>query len=625
MKPVIKVLMVEDSSDDAALLLLELRRKGYDPDCARVDKMGDLETALQDQKWDLVICDYCLPNLDGLRVLRYIRERDEDLPVILVSGHVSDEMAVNVMRAGAQDFIHKDNLVRLGPVIERELKELGIRKQQKQSEILLKRFGMVIEQTSEIVVITDTDGTIIYVNPAFERITGYSKEEAIGQNPRILKSEQHGSRFYQDMWRCISSGKSWQGRLTNQKKDGTHFVEEATISPIFSEQGEIINYVAVKRDISEQLKMEEQLEHARKMETVGRLTGGIAHDFNNLITPILGFSEMLARKIAMDDPKYKFTQQIIDAAKRASKLTRQLLTFSRKQVIKTEPMDLNENVKSMESILKQTVGDDIALKLDLSPLTGLISADSTQIEQIVVNLAANARDAMPDGGSLHFITESFDTHRAENPPHDLAPGFYTVLKVKDTGEGIAQEEISKIFDPFFTTKKVGEGTGLGLATVYGIVKQHKGKIYVDSEIGKGTEFAIYFPQIEHQAKEKSPFGEEEAEKTILLAIEDETKRFLLDKMLRENKYTVYVAHSKEEMQAYFKSQKPLDLLIQDFSLKELPISHEDKPKIKILHIAIGSETEYDNAVYLLPRPFTLHSALEKVNEILAGKTTISAA
>ncbi len=361
----------------------------------------------------------------------------------------------------------------------------------KQIEAERERLQTAVQQAGDVIVITDSDGTIQYVNPAFTAVTGYRAEEAVGQNPRILKSGEQNQEFYQELWQTITSGRTWRGRFVNRKKDGIFYTEEASISPVKDATGRIINYVAVKRDITEQLRrsqqqaiLQEQFYQAQKMESIGRLAGGVAHDFNNMLNVILGYGESLLHELHPQDPLRKQAQQIVEAAKRSADLTRQLLAFSRKQVLRPEVLQLNEVLRNLENMLRRLIGEDIELVFALAEDTQPILADPSQIEQVILNLAVNARDAMPTGGRLLFETANADLDQAYAKTHaGVAPGKYVCLAVSDTGCGMSSDVMAHIFEPFFSTK--GErGTGLGLSTVYGIVKQSGGHIYVYAEPGK---------------------------------------------------------------------------------------------------------------------------------------------
>ncbi len=368
--------------------------------------------------------------------------------------------------------------------------------ERKRAEAANARLATAVEQAAEAIVITDPEGTILYVNPAFERTTGYTSPEAVGQSPRILKSGKHDAAFYQQMWDTLSRGKVWTGRIINKKKNGTLYEEETSISPVFDSDGKIANFVAVKRDVTQEVALETQLRQSQKMEIIGQLAGGVSHDFNNILTVIQGNASLLLNAELKPDEKTECTQQILHAAERAASLTRQLLIFSRKQVMQPANLSLNEVVEQMTKMLRRVLGENISLQSNYAANLPLIHGDPGMIEQVLMNLVVNARDAMPAGGSLTIATgvKRFDNEQAEQIP-GASPGLHVWLAVSDTGSGIAPEILSHIFEPFFTTKEVGKGTGLGLATVYGIMQQHHGWITVTSEVNRGTTFQIQFPAV----------------------------------------------------------------------------------------------------------------------------------
>jgi PAS domain S-box-containing protein len=367
--------------------------------------------------------------------------------------------------------------------------------ERKQIAAELLRLARAVEQTADSILITAADGKIEYVNPAFERITGYSREEAIGQNPRILKSGQTPVSTYKDLWQTITNGNVWTGQMINRKKDGTFFNERATISAVTDENGKIEHYIAVKQDISSELLLHEQLRQSQKMEAVGQLAGGVAHDFNNLLTAINGYASLALRRLAEDHPIRSQLQEIKKAGDRAANLTRQLLAFGRKQMLQPLSLNLNETIADVNKMLKRLIGEDVQLFAKLDPNLNSIKADPGQIEQVLVNLVVNARDAMPRGGSITVETHNVTVDARYASTHvGITPGEYVMLALSDTGAGMSRETQERIFEPFFTTKEQGKGTGLGLSTVYGIVKQSGGNIWVYSELGKGTTFKIYLPK-----------------------------------------------------------------------------------------------------------------------------------
>ena len=435
------------------------------------------------------------------------------------------------------------------------------------AEEKLWRLNIAIEQSAEEIIITNPEGLIEYVNPAFEKITGYSRREAIGQTPRIVKSGVHDNAFYETLWNTIKEGNIWTGQFTNRRKDGTLIQEDATISPLVDSHGQLTGFVSLKRDITEQVKLQSQLRQAQKMEAVGTLAGGIAHDFNNILTIIMGFGTMLQTAVKQSDLARKYVDQIIATSQKAANLTKSLLAFSRKQPISLVPISINATIRGTEKLLKRLLTEDVELKVSLASDDIIILADSTQIDQILFNLATNSRDAMKTGGMLSISTMPFNMTRSFKEIHGFGnPGRYALLTVSDTGCGMSERVREKIYDPFFTTKELGKGTGLGLSTVYGIVKQHNGYIDVSSEPGKGTTFSIYFPMIEIPSEQKkmvAPDVEGGAE-TILVAEDDEIVRLLIKEVLTMYGYTVIEAEDGQDAVDKFNELKTtIDLIILD--------------------------------------------------------------
>ena len=438
----------------------------------------------------------------------------------------------------------------------------------KQAEAERERLMSAIEQAAEAIVITDAAGTIQYVNPAFESTTGYARAEAIGQNPRMLKSGEHDQAFYRKMWDTLNSGKTWEGRIVNRRKDGTLYTEDATIAPVFDGNGAIVNYVAVRRDISSEIVLEDQLRQAQKMEAVGQLTGGVAHDFNNLLQVINGHTEFALAAVPLDSEIRMDLEQVATAGKRAARLVSQLLAFSRRQVMKPEKLNMNAVVSDLLKMLGRVIGEDIRLEFLPGQRLGSVFADRGMLEQVLMNLCVNARDAMPGGGALTIETENVSLGDRDCRLYDVAkPGRHVMLGVTDTGCGIAEDDLDHVFEPFFTTKEVGKGTGLGLATVYGIVKQHEGAIRALSKPGAGTTFRIYLPIYERPTAEvvddvDGPVAG--GTETILLAEDDAMVRRLAGKMLERAGYTVLYACDGAEAVALFKQHADdVDLLIFD--------------------------------------------------------------
>jgi two-component system, cell cycle sensor histidine kinase and response regulator CckA len=384
------------------------------------------------------------------------------------------------------------------------LRDLSLRRELEEQQQLL---SAAIESAAEVVVVTDTDGRIEYANQAFEAVTGYSRADAVGKNASINKSGKHDQKFYGQLWDTILSGQTWKGQLKNRKSDGSIYDEEATISPVIDRDGHIAHFVAVKRNVTEELLLKQQLLQAQKAEALGVLAGGIAHDFNNMLTAIIGFASLLQTKVLDHSTVVSHASEIERTGTRAAELTRQLLAYSRKQSVRSTHVDVNSLIVIAKGMLGRVIGENLELVLELDSSVGTVYADSSQMEQVILNLVVNARDAMPTGGKIVLSTTRLDV-QAGNPASlsGLKVGPHIVVKCIDTGTGISPDVIDRVFEPFFTTKELGKGTGLGLSTVYGIVKGIGGHVAVESELGTGSCFTVLIPESEadaHARKEKA--------------------------------------------------------------------------------------------------------------------------
>lgn len=506
--------------------------------------------------------------------------------------------------------------------------------ERKLAQAELNRLAAAVKQTADSILITDPHGNIEYVNPAFERITGYSKEEVLGKNPRILKSGRTDPAIYSELWETISQGGVWAGQLLNRKKDGTLFNERATISAVFDDSGKIAHFLAVKQDITHEIQLEEQLRQSQKMEAIGQLAGGVAHDFNNLLTAINGYSSLALQRIDENHPLRNYLEEIKKAGDRAANLTRQLLAFGRKQILQPSPINLNEVVNDMNKMLRRLIGEDITLIAKLDPLLKKIQADPGQIEQVLVNLVVNARDAMPQGGILTIETASVELDEEYVAKRlGTRPGNYVMLAVSDTGTGMDEQTKARIFDPFFTTKEKGKGTGLGLSTVYGIVKQSGGNIWVYSEPGRGTTFKVYLPQIEavvtpaEKAKAEVPIPS--GTETVLLVEDEDVVRGLARQILEQAGYKVIESsRGREAVRLYSESDRPIDLLLTDVVMPETSGKEVAdqltalNSKLKVLFMsgytdeAIVHHGVLDSNIEFIQKPFTPAALARKVREVL---------
>jgi len=502
----------------------------------------------------------------------------------------------------------------------------------KQAEAEKDRLLTAINQMAETIIITDVEGMIQYANPAFEKITGYSCEEVLGQTPRVLKSGEQDAAFYKKLWGVLLNGEIWSGRLTNKKKDGTLYTEEATISPVKDINGKMVNYVAVKRDITEEINLEEQLRQSQKMESLGQLVGGVAHDFNNLLQVINGQAEMARIKLSANSSPADSINEICKASEDAKNLVQQLLIFSRQQVIDPTNLDLNKEIESTQRMLSLIIGEHIQFTFLAEKGLGQIFADKGQIHQVLMNLCMNARDAMPDGGRLTLKTQGVSIESDDLKSQTWArPGRYILLSVTDTGCGMDKAIRGKIFDPFFTTKEVGKGTGLGLSTVYGIVKQNKGHIAVYSEPGEGTTFNIYLPMSDPFSASTTdilvdaPQPAGDGTETILVAEDDAMILDLATEILNNAGYTILTAiDGLEAVRVFEKHADEIDLVMMDGMM---PRMNGKEAMKKILKKCPAQRylfvTGYDPDIeqkegksHLLSKPYRFEELLRKTREVL---------
>lgn len=509
----------------------------------------------------------------------------------------------------------------------------------KKAEAERERLMAAIEQAGEMVVITDPNSGIQYVNPAFEQETGYRREEVIGQDPRIIQSGNEEQALYKDIWETISSGRTWQGRMVNKRKDGTTFTEVATISPVRNELNHIVSYVAVKRNITEQLQLEAQFQQAQKLESLGRLAGGVAHDYYNILSVIIGFAEMGLDGVKPDDPLSENLNEILKAAHRSKTVTRQLLAFARKDTIVPEITDLNASVEDMQKMIRRLIGEDI--DLTRRPKEGLwpVRIDPSQIDQILANLCVNARDAITGVGKINIETGNVNFDAEYCSSHaEVVPGDFVMLTVSDDGCGMDKEVLDKIFEPFFTTKGIDKGTGLGLSTVYGICKQNNGFIKVYSEPGQGTTFRMYFPRYTGALPEKQAQHVDEIPKgkgEMILVVEDEASILrMAEKIFYKCGYQVLTANSPSEALKLAKTYTgEISLVITDVIMPEMNGRELSEkltaifPDLKCLFMSgytadvIFQSRIVEEGLNFISKPFSAKDLAKKVSAVLNSSDT----
>ena len=628
----IRLLLIEDSEDDAQLLLRELARGGYQPAHERVATEASLAAALDRQEWDLVIGDHSMPGFSGIAALLLVRGRGLDVPFICVSGTITEDMAVAAMKAGASDWVSKGQLKRLVPAVDRELREARGRAALRATEA---SYGTLVEHAPVGIYRSNPDGRFLTVNAALVHLLGYGSADEVlllnmsqdvyadpAERQRLLDRDTYTDREYDEV------------EATWKRKDGRLLTVQLSVRAIRNAAREVEYYETFVRDLTEQRRLQTQLVQSQKMEAVGRLAGGIAHDFNNLLTVITTSCDLLREDMGPDDPKREDVDQVRQAADGAAALTRQLLAFSRQQVLAPQIVNLGDVVFGVERMLRRVIGEDVDLVTVLDPESGAVKADVGQLEQVLMNLAVNARDAMPTGGKL--------TIEIANVEHDpdyareqeaAAVSRFVMLAVSDTGTGMDEATKARIFEPFFTTKELGKGTGLGLATVYGIVRQSGGFIWVYSEPGLGTTFKIYLPQVdavaEGSAASDAPSASRRGTETVLLVEDAAAVRSVIHEALARQGYAVLDApHGAEALRIAASHAGPIHLLLTDVVMPGLSGRQVAdqlaavRPETKVLYTsghtddAVVRHGVLESGIAYLQKPFTVDGLARKVREVL---------
>jgi PAS domain S-box-containing protein len=637
MTNLLRMLMVEDSEDDAELLAHELRRAGFALEFERVDNAAALGAALDRVTWDIIIGDNSMPGFSGTEALSLLRARGLDIPFIFVSGTMGEDLAARALEAGAGDALTKGNLRRLIPVIRRELREFGERRARRETEAALRvseaTYSALVEQAPLGIYRSTPTGRFLSANAALATILGYSSPAQLltldmarevyadpDERRRLVERDTYTDRVYDEL------------EATWKRKDGTRIRVQLSVRAIRDTEGHVEFYEAFVRDITTQRQLEAQLAQAQKMEAIGRLAGGVAHDFNNLLTVILSYSELLLEELPKDSSNRDDIGQIRKAAQGASELTRQLLAFSRQQVLEPKVVDLNAAVSGIERLLGRVLREDIQLRCTLSADAGTVRVDPGQLEQVIMNLAVNARDAMPHGGQLTVETGNVDLDETYMQAHPLAaPGRYVMLAVTDTGTGMDAATQARIFEPFFTTKEVGKGTGLGLATVQGIVQQSGGFIWVYSEPNHGTCFKIYLPRVDEPVSEVATVAGDSlmGTETVLVVEDVEAVRAVTRRMLERYGYRVLEAADGEAaIRLAANSTEHIHLLLTDVVMPN--VSGRDLaemfaktfPDSKVLFMsgytddAIVRHGILQEGIAYLQKPFTPDSLASKVRRVL---------
>lgn len=506
----------------------------------------------------------------------------------------------------------------------------------KSTEEALRLRDHIIQELAQGILITDAtrpENPIIDASRGVHRLTGYSRDELLGKTFQFLQGPETDDETSQLLSDSLAAGKECNVELVNYRKDGSIFYGNLAINPVHDKKGLLKYFVGILSDVSQRKRLEDQLRQSQKMEAVGRLAGGVAHDFNNLLTIITGYSEILLEQQGVDTIVRESAHAISEASSRAASLTRQLLGFSRKSILQPKVLDVNSVVSNIAAMLRRLIGEDIELVTNLAPFTQTVRVDPGQLDQILMNLAVNARDAMPRGGRLTISTSN--VHLTESDvlaSPECKPGRYVMLSVSDTGVGMTPETLPRIFEPFFTTKEIGKGTGLGLPMVLGIVQQSGGAIHVESQLNEGTVFKIYLPTIQHDELQPTEFNQQQplhGTETVLITEDEEAVRRLAEMSLRKYGYHVIAAASGlEAIQKYASHQGPVHLLLADvvmpgMSGPELAETlRQQQPPIKVLLMsgytddAVIRHGLLEDEINFIQKPFTPLALAEKIRAVL---------
>ena len=632
----IRILLAEDNPDDATLIQRELRQSGVDVTIRRVDSAAAFRAALDEVDPDVVITDHSMPQFTARDALNIAREARPATPVIVVTGSLDEETAADYIKEGAADYVLKTHLTRLPAALVGALERRRARVAAEAAHKALRsseaKFAKAFNANPSGMAITTIHGHVVDVNEAFLRTLGYTRDEALGRSTVELGLWRTGEERARVIEEVQAQGRVHTVEIEGRTKEGA--ARALLYSAELIELDGVPHVLLLTTDITERRQLEEQLRQAAKMEVVGQLAGGVAHDFNNILTAILGYADLLAAELPAADRLLEDVDEIRKAAHRAAALTRQLLTFSRKQVIEPRVVGLNALVDNMDKMLRPILGENVELRT--APAADLLAvrADPNQLEQVILNLAINARDAMPVGGKLTIETANVELDEHYAARHvTVVPGRYVMLAVSDTGIGMDEATQARIFEPFFTTKDPGRGTGLGLATVYGIVKQSGGSIWVYSELGKGATFKIYLPAVDAPAEDLStPAAATHGlagTETVLVVEDDEQLRHVARRALAARGYTVLEADRGATALAIARRHPgPIHALLTDVTIPDMDgralaaTLRAERREMRLLYMsgyadrAIVHHGVLDVDVAYLPKPFTTEAIARKVREVL---------
>jgi two-component system, cell cycle sensor histidine kinase and response regulator CckA len=636
----LRILHLEDDPLDAALIQSTLEAAGIKTAITRVVSREDFVGALELGGFDLILSDFSLPSFDGLTAAGIVRAKWPAIPLILVSGTLGEELAIESLKSGATDYVLKDRLTRLVPAVRRALKEAEQRRQNLRAQEALieteQRLQAIFNESPLGIALVGEDGRPALTNAAFQKMLGYTGEELSRMHVTEFTHPDDCAKTH-ELHQEFTQGarNSYHVEKRYIRKDGQVVWVRVSVGIAHAMVGNPSFSIGMIEDITERRNLEAQFIEAQKMEVIGQLAGGVAHDFNNILGVIMGYCDLTIMKLGPDEEVRGYIETIRSAAERAGGLTRQLLIFSRKQAVQLVVLDLNEVVKDMNKMLRRLIDENVELKIIPGEHIGRIKADSGYIGQVLMNLVVNARDAMPNGGQLTVTTENATLDENYAKEHKgVKTGNYVMLSVSDTGTGMTEDIKARIFEAFFTTKPKGKGTGLGLATCQTIVQQSGGHIGLCSEVGRGTTFKIYFPRVELplDVSAKSiqtgplPRGTE-----TLLVVEDEPSvRHLARSVLEAQGYHLLSASNGQDALHTVRDHKgsPIRLVVTDVIMPQMggKVMAEwlrtANPDLKILFTsgytddAITQHGVLESGVEFLPKPYTPATLTRKVREML---------
>jgi PAS domain S-box-containing protein len=638
----LNLFVVEDDDDIALLVRKSLERAGHRVTRCRTG--ADALTVLGHTPFDLVLLDQKLPDLAGAELLRALAGENIPVPALMVTAHGDEHLASQVLRAGALDYVVKDPELRFLAELPKRVAESVTQHRLRQSNRMLVA---ALESAGDGVMVTDLHGTIIHVNRALEQLSGYGRDELIGKKPSLLKSGIHPPEVYRKLWETVLARGVWQGELTNRRKDGRLVEVSLTVSPVLDAHGQLTHLTGILRDVSERKHLERQLMQAQKMQGVGTLAAGVAHEFNNLLAGMSGYASLALHEAGLGETPAQFMRQVVALSERAARLTRQLLVYARKPELTRRPTAVIDLVSATADLMRQTVGLEAALDVAAAgdpPL--IVSGDANQLQQALVNIGLNARDAViveptpPTPRDVTFrVRHRVLAEELKAFPQDVPPGDYVLIEVEDRGCGMTPEVLAQAIDPFFTTKEVGQGTGLGLPMVFGIVQGHQGYLTIESAPGRGTRVGVYLPRLVagpapaagRPAFEAGQVVEPEATpgRTILVVDDEEAILDVVCRFLEIAGHRAVGVGSGQDALEHLRRNRDVDLVILDLmmpredGLRTLECVQHLRPQLPVL-LCSGlpqadplPESAAGRAAGLLRKPFKMNELWWAVRKALS--------